>query len=306
MTTISSGAPEQPRRQYIAIAPFNTVFYNYYTVKTSPWATVGKFEPVGLATLENCPKGRILRENGKKLYPSVNPDVSIYMVGVFDSVSQLSGYIDPNCSTFAPFSTDKPYFIEDTPGDVGPSAYCNTVETLSTITAGSSVLAGTSISAGTWISSIGSITSGDSIRAGSWISSIGSIVAGDTIQAGNDVIAKNQIRSLTKTELRITNFAATIDVSLGQTFTITVGDNEFGMLVKAIHTSYVGAIVYLILKNTSDGQGDYEQIVINFDTNIFANNRYIALNRQATYAMTFVCDGTNLIELSRSLPLPFS
>lgn len=271
---------EQPQKQYIAVAPFNTAFYNYYTVKTSPWATVGKFEPVGLANAENCPKGRILRENGKKLYPAANPDVGKYMVGVYDSVSQLQGYIDPNAYPFAPFSNDKPYFLEDTPGDIGPSVYCNTVESVSTITAGSSI----------W--------------AGSWISSMGSIAATDYIQAGTSITAAKQIRSSTITVVPINDLNANINVSEGQIFTLHVDEGSYGTTVGATNLgSLTGAIVYLIIHNLYNGS-DF-QMLIEFDSSILTsiNQKRLSLDNSSKYIMTFVCDGSNLVEVSRNGPL---
>ena len=281
---------EQPQKQYIAVAPFNTAFYNYYTVKTSPWATVGKFEPVGLANAENCPKGRILRENGKKLYPKANPDVTKYMVGVYDSVSQLQGYIDPNSYPFAPFSNDKPYFLEDTPGDIGPSVYCNTVESVSTITAGSSLRVGSSI----W--------------AGSWISSIGSITSIDFIQSGTSITAAKQIRSSATTVVPVMNLAANINVSAGQIFVLNIDASSYGTTVGATNLgALTGAIVYLIINNLYNGGGDFanNSILIQFNPSILTslNPKRLTMNNASKYIMTFVCDGSNLVEVSRNGPL---
>jgi hypothetical protein len=60
-----------------------------------------------------CPAGRVLRENGRKLFPDANPDVTQYLVGVYDSQSLLSGFINPNDSVFAVYNTDRPNFIPD-------------------------------------------------------------------------------------------------------------------------------------------------------------------------------------------------
>jgi hypothetical protein len=82
----------------------------------------------------DCPPGRILYENGKKIVPPQSPfppiviagldpvpyPLNSYMVGVFDPQSGLSGYIDPNSVNFAINSTDKPVFLNDN-GGVGPA-----------------------------------------------------------------------------------------------------------------------------------------------------------------------------------------
>jgi hypothetical protein len=76
-------------------------------------------------------KGAILRENGRKLIKGVNPGDSngelvdgagnsyTYLVGVINTTADpnVAGFIDPNCSLFAPFNTDKPYFL-DSPDEV--------------------------------------------------------------------------------------------------------------------------------------------------------------------------------------------
>lgn len=103
-------------KSYISTNGFRNSFYSY-TVTTGPqprFLKTGRLQRVTGATVENCPPGRILRENGKKLYPNVHVGVSVFMVGVFDSITLLSGYIDPNGHHFAPFSGEKPLFMPDT------------------------------------------------------------------------------------------------------------------------------------------------------------------------------------------------
>lgn len=103
-------------KSYISTNPFRNWFFSY-TVNTGPspqFAKTGQLAPVKGITLLNCPAGRILRENGKKLYPGVHDGITVFMVGVFDSVTLLSGFIDPNARVFAPFSGEKPLFMPDT------------------------------------------------------------------------------------------------------------------------------------------------------------------------------------------------
>lgn len=73
----------------------------------------GTLTAVSGATAANCPKGRVLRENGRKLYPSANPGVTTYLVGVFDDKTFLNGFIDPNSPLFVPFNTDKPVYLDN-------------------------------------------------------------------------------------------------------------------------------------------------------------------------------------------------
>ena len=106
---------EVSAQSYIATNEFYNYFYSYIVTNgPSPqFKKVGSLQPVPGANASKCPAGRILRENGKKLYPGVHSGISIFMVGVFDSESLLSGYINLNEAVFAPFSGEKPLFLED-------------------------------------------------------------------------------------------------------------------------------------------------------------------------------------------------
>ena len=119
MATVARNATlVSPRRHYIANNMFYDDFFSY-TVSSSivngAVVTTGSLGPV-VGAYGNCPMGRILRENGKKLYPdSFNSSVGVteYLVGVYDSVSFLNGYINPNSPVFVPMNTDKPYYLAD-------------------------------------------------------------------------------------------------------------------------------------------------------------------------------------------------
>ena len=122
-----------PRRQYVSINAFNNEFYTYTTstdFTDGQFVTTGSLTPVSGATAANCPAGRVLRENGKKLFPSANPGVEAFLVGVYDSTTFLNGFIDPNCRLFQPQSTDLPTYLPnpvdyqgDETTDLGPGVY---------------------------------------------------------------------------------------------------------------------------------------------------------------------------------------
>lgn len=100
------------RRSYISVSPFHNSFFTYST-SIQNLKTIGSLRQVVGATCDTCPAGRILRENGRKLYPDANPNVKDYMVGVYDSVTFLSGYIYPNANIFALYNSDRPTYIPD-------------------------------------------------------------------------------------------------------------------------------------------------------------------------------------------------
>jgi hypothetical protein len=120
MATLARNAPlVGPRRHYIANNIFNNDFFSYTTstsIVNGATVTTGSLGSVAGATSSNCPKGRVLRENGKKLFPdSFNNSVGVseYLVGVYDSVTFLNGFINPNSPVFVPMNTDKPYYLAD-------------------------------------------------------------------------------------------------------------------------------------------------------------------------------------------------
>jgi len=111
MAAIPKTSHNLPRRSYIALRPYNNDFFSYATSLNAALVTVGTFSAVPGATAANCLQGAILIETGKKLYAGVQPNVTTYMVSVFDYANGLTGFIDPNGSAFSPQNTDRPYTI---------------------------------------------------------------------------------------------------------------------------------------------------------------------------------------------------
>ena len=109
----SYGAKPNPTRQYIATGTFVNDFYTYTTTTDANGLTTGTLTQVVGATPANCPAGRVLRDNGKRLYPNAHPNITYGMIGVFDPQTFLSGFINPNSPTFAMFNSDKAYFTDN-------------------------------------------------------------------------------------------------------------------------------------------------------------------------------------------------
>jgi hypothetical protein len=112
---MSRNLKEVSAKSYISTEPYNSNFFTY-SVTTGPspqFKKTGALTSVSGATSLNCPAGRILRENGKKLFPDAYPGVNTYMVGVFDIINELSGFINPNDPVFAPFNGDRPNYLKD-------------------------------------------------------------------------------------------------------------------------------------------------------------------------------------------------
>ena len=113
---INVGMPNQSRRSYITTGTFHTDIFKYTTSLNASFQTVGglsTLNALGAGTVSNCPVNRVLRENGRRLVPDANPPVSTVMVGVYDAISGLSGFIDPTSSKFSVYSTDKANWLGD-------------------------------------------------------------------------------------------------------------------------------------------------------------------------------------------------
>ena len=145
-----------PRRLYITTSAYHNDIYKYTTSRSATTfvvtGTLTSLATLGTGTATNCPANRILRENGRRLNKDANPGLSTLLVGVYDSVSGLSGFIDPNSPRFAVYNGDKSVFqdngVDPSTGltDQGPPIY-----TRGTVTAGSGlavISGGVTISAG--------------------------------------------------------------------------------------------------------------------------------------------------------------
>jgi hypothetical protein len=117
MSSVSSSFATVPRRQYVASGVFTNNFFSYKTSLDRSLNTRGTLAVLSGATDLKCAAGHILRETGKKLQKGTHPDLldpttqTQYhtLVGVYDIISGLNGFIDPNSPLFAPFNTDKSY-----------------------------------------------------------------------------------------------------------------------------------------------------------------------------------------------------
>jgi len=155
---------------YITTAAFNGSIYQYTTkLNTSNFMTEGQLTsittlPSGAAVSStNCPAGRILRVVGRKLYPGANPGLAVgdkyngsvvgttatnhVWVSVFDHITGLRGYIDPNSSGFAVYSTDRNGAFVDSAEEAGGAP----------TRLGASIYTGGSVTAGTGLTMLGGI-----------------------------------------------------------------------------------------------------------------------------------------------------
>jgi hypothetical protein len=137
---------------YISTAPFNSAFFAYTFTGPSPannFVGSGALSAVlnssgAAVTAVDCPAGRVLRTNGKRLYPDAAgiPVASLAdrtpLIGVFDYHTNLSGFINPNATVFALYNVDKP--VDDIGGTAAGST--NNTRGMSVYTGGNVNAAG--------------------------------------------------------------------------------------------------------------------------------------------------------------------
>jgi hypothetical protein len=258
------GITNIPRRAYITTTAFNNDFYTYTTSQNpTTFVTTGVLEAnvVG-ATAATCPANRILRENGKRLYPEgANPGVSTLMVGVYDAITGFKGYIDPNAPPFAVYNTDKSY---QTPNGINPN--------------GSLIDQGPPI-----------FTRGPTRLYG------GVDVSGGLTVATGALTAPEVILSPVVTLTQSTTNARDLDCSLASYYNIVVNANNNFPLTASNVTS--GQIVVVVINSTAAANTP----TVTFTTNIRPNNGDvdIAVTSGKAATITFIGLGTTLVELCR-------
>jgi hypothetical protein len=126
---------KRPATQFMSTKAFHDGFFAYDE-------NTG-LHPVLGAGPGQCPAGRVLRETGKKLYPGIHASVKTIMTGVYDSITNLSGFIDSNSAIFTLFAInhapDQPSGLDYNPRGVnqaGVSHKGQSVYTLGDVVAG--------------------------------------------------------------------------------------------------------------------------------------------------------------------------
>jgi hypothetical protein len=120
----------QPHRAYVTTGAFADAIFSYTTstsVSNGQVVTTGVLAALGASVVTSTYNvaGTILRENGRKIVPGVNPITQgtvQYYVGVYHPVFG-SGFIDPNNALFAVYNSDKPYIYNGgdlLENDLGP------------------------------------------------------------------------------------------------------------------------------------------------------------------------------------------
>jgi hypothetical protein len=193
--------PSVPRRSYISTEIFNSSFYTY-TTAFNGLVFNGVLGSVPSSSVTACPSGRILHETGKKLFPGANPGITDYMVSVFDPISLLTGFINPNNSNFSLMNTDRAAYLLDnvTGSNAGLStqtARANALYTRGDVLAGGRFdLSGNAMIYGS-LSTIGNAYIGGNLSTmsnvyiGRNLSTLGATYSGGNVFFGSNIYLKN-------------------------------------------------------------------------------------------------------------------
>ena len=291
------------RLSYVTVAEFSANIFTY-TTTTANFQTTGtltSFNAQGLGA-GACLKGRVLRENGRKLYPGAHPSVTTYMVGVYDNQTMLSGFIDPNGPQFAIYNTDKPNFLLDGVDPVGGLT-----------DHGAPVYTNSSVEARTWITAdTGNITA----SLGNIIATAGNVQThtGLYSDAGQNLV--RNIPSYSATVAGGTNTGySNIDISQGQVIKVsltTTGTGNTAYQINAIDSTnssptnlgnFGGAQIYLIFSINISSLANGNTFTFVYGNQVWENvgGSFVLTKsgggtQAGTWTAMFICDGIALYQ----------
>lgn len=299
------------RRSYLATENYNSDFFSY-AVTFSNNVYTGALSAVTGANAGNCPQGRILHETGKKLYPSANPGIRQYMVSVFDPVSMLTGFINPNNPTFSLMNTDRPAYIADSPSGTGTgvsaSARANALYTRGDVLAGGRFdLSGSGLIYGNLstignqmiggnLSTIGNQAVGGSENVRGSITSLSTINAAAGVVTTAGQVRVNSVQALTSTG----GASLVINPTLGQVFDIVLtptGGSQITNVTSINESSVTGGVIYLIVYN-STGTNTTIDFGGKFRT-LSGGVSVVTAGQYNTYS--FFCQGANFFQISQCI-----
>jgi len=279
------------------------VIYSYSTALVNQ-VYVGTLSVLSTATAGNCPAGRILHETGKKLFPGANNGVNDYMVSVYDPISMLTGFINPNQPFFSLMNTDRANFLLDGPNGAGTglsaSARANALYTRGDVLAGGRLdISGNSIIYGNELvkgsqSTLGGLDVGGSETINGSVTSLSTINAVSSIVSAQGQVRVNRVTSINPAA---NNTAIAIDPTLSQVFFITLANGGGTNAITSSKESEVtGGIIYIIVQNTSGSNQN-----IDFNANFRTENAGVyTINNATTSTFCFFCNGANFFQLGKA------
>jgi hypothetical protein len=215
------GKPDPSKLSYLSVAAYNNDIFTYSTGLNAQYVETGSLGPVSGATAVTCQKGRVLRENGRKLWPSANPGITTYLVGVYDAISGISGFIDPNSPVYTLFSSNKVYSLDQSV-DPGPGAMLDK---------GMPILTNSSVEAGTFVSAGTNVSAGIDVNAGRDVRAVRDVNAGRNVNAVGNVDVSGNVNVLVGR--LVMNTGNTGNANMGDPSAVVVGTSFKKLTVSA-------------------------------------------------------------------------
>jgi hypothetical protein len=291
MSSVGNAYEDQSKITYLATRTFENDLFSYTTaINSTTFERTGTLTaPISGATSGTCPVGRFLYETGKKLIPGAHPGVKTLMVGVFDPVSFLSGYIDPNSEVFTRMNEDKSAMLDTITtsgtldfGVFGRNPNGNTSDLADPVyTRGDVTALGQATITGDITSETGDITA----TAGDITATAGNIVAAKQIRSGYDTVPGTL-------DFVTGNIDKLIDISTYPSQNIAITASASGGAIAACTINFssngtAGDLIRLIIRNTSTALN-----TITFDSSGNVKNSNVVLAGGNTGVLTYVSNGT--------------
>jgi len=277
MALAYEGDNYRSKRSYITTGAFNSSIFQYTTqlngttLRTEGRLTAVTTSPVGTTlTATNCPAGRILRELGAKLYPGVHPGLAVG--------DTFSGAVVGTTAT-------NKYWVKVFDAQTGVRGFIDPNAALFTVYNSDKALE---------IQDPFENAGGTPTRLGQPVNTAG------------DVIAGGQIRSTGVTALTtVTGTGGTtqaVDPTLSQFFTLTSNASGAATLTLTASSAPAGAMVRIYVSATT-----VQNTVITFGSG-FVKSGTLTVTAGAgpatqNYLITFIGNGTSLIEVGRTAAL---
>ncbi len=277
MSSVGNAYEDQSKITYLTTRTFENDLFSYTTaINPTTFERTGTLSaPISGATSVTCPVRRFLYETGKKLIPGAHPGVKTLMVGVYDPVSFLSGYIDPNSEVFTRMNEDK-------------SAMLDTITASGTLDFG---VFGRNPNGDTSdladpVYTRGDVTAlGQATITGNITSETGNIVAAKQIRSGYDTVPGTL-------DFTVGNVDKQIDISTysSQNITVTATASLGAITGCTIYFSgngTAGDLIRLTVKNTSTALN-----TLTFDSGFNIKNSAVVIAGNTQAILTYVSNGT--------------
>jgi len=301
MSSVLAGSTNLSKKIYLTTAAYNNNIYELVDIGTLLTGQIYQLQLIPGLTSQKCPKGSLLRENGKKIYPGQHLNINgttnnQYMVSVFDDQTFTRGFINPAAQIFTPMNSDQPSYIADLRNSINDTQYDPSFD----------------------VDNLGApvFTWGDILANGNMDISGNQMLYGNLSTIGiisgySSITARTYLASGVVT-VNLSGINAYVDSTKGNTFIINLSTGTlantgtlflyFGASTTPLIVPPSGSIVTVIFPGLATGSY-YNVALANYAVAAGAytsvRNANLIVYANTTSVLTFISDGTVLREISR-------